>query len=186
MNNNRLLMTYAPIAGLIVLFCLCMIFGGKVSLSMNGFAVDKDDCLYIGKDSAIVVYKNDELLRTSNPKTSRSYVFTILNGDIILLSTSTNVYTMDLYGNVLSEKPDEMTKVFNQLQKDKKEFVSVNEEIFRMKNKWGRTYIVNDANVLYKMPLTDYIVRILLCGVFVSVWIFVPIIVFFNRKKEIS
>lgn len=177
MNKKRALMIYAPISGLVVLFCFYMIFSGKVSLSMNGFAVDKDDCLYIGKEYTIEVYKNDELLRTINPQTSRSYVFTILNGDTILLSTSSKVYTMDLYGNVLSEEPDDMTKVYNRLQREKKEFFSVNKETYCLKNKWGRTYIVNNENVIYKMPLVDYVVRLLLCIAFISIWIFVPITV---------
>ena len=185
MKNKKALMIYAPVAGLVVLFCLYMIFSGKVSLSMNGFAVDKDECLYIGKEYTIEVYKNDELLRTINPQTSRAYIFTILNGDTILLSTSTKVYTMDLYGNVLSEKEDDMTKVYNDLQKAKKEFVAVNGEKYHLQNTFGRTYIIKDSNVIYEMPLLDYIVLIMLVLTFISLWSFVFIMVL-SKKQSLN
>lgn len=177
MKNKKALMIYAPVAGLVVLFCLYMIFSGKVSLSMNGFAVDKNEYLYIGKEYTIEVYKNEKLLRTINPQTSSAYIFTILNGDTILLSTSTKVYTMDLYGNVLSEKEDDMTKVYNDLQKAKKEFVAVNGEKYHLQNTFGRTYISNDTDVVYEMPILDYIVLIMLILTFISLWSFVFIMV---------
>lgn len=185
MKNKKALMIYAPVAGLVVLFCLYMIFSGKVSLSMNGFAVDKNEYLYVGKENVIEVYENDKLLRTINPQTSSAYIFTILNGDTILLSTSTKVYTMDLYGNVLSEKEDDMTKVYNDLKKAKKEFAAVNGEKYHLQNTFGRTYISNDTDVVYEMPILDYIVLIMLILTFISLWPFVFIMVL-SKKQSLN
>lgn len=156
-----LLMLLGAVIGLVILFCLCMIVSGKVSLTINGFAVDVEGQLYLGQERRIVVYKDGRYVRTIRPKTSRTYKFTIIEGETLLLSTSTKVYTMDLLGNVLTEQNDEGTRVYNQLQA-KKVFVDMNGVKYTRTAPIGRVCICRDDCPIYRMPMLDYIVKLIL------------------------
>ena len=168
MKFNKSPLLFAPILGVVMMFCLGMIFSGTVSLSMNGFAIDKDGYLYVGKEKEIVVFNEGEIVRTISPKTSRGYQFTILNGEKILLSTSSVAYTMDLSGEVLSKEEDENTKIYNKLQREKSFFTAEDGTEYHSRLYWGRTQICQNDEVIYEMPLLDYIVRVLIVVVFIG------------------
>lgn len=68
---------------------------------------------------------------------------------------------MDLSGNVLTEQPDEGTKVYNQLQ-HKKSFTDDHGAKYTMRSPWGRTGIYKNGARIYEIPTLDYVVRILL------------------------
>lgn len=155
------IMFVGSVLGVIVFICFFLMFSGQVSLSNNGFAVDSEGQLYVGQQNEIIVLKDGECVNAINPRTSRSYAFTITDEQAILLSTSSTVYTMDLSGNVLTEQPDEGTKVYNQLQ-HKKSFTDVHGAKYTMRSPWGRTSVYKDGVRIYEIPTLDYIVRILL------------------------
>lgn len=172
----KILKIYVCIAATVVAICLMFINLGRVTLIYNGFAIDSDNVLYIGKDEVIEKYKEGELIGKINPKTSRAYAFTI-EDDIIILSTSSIVYTLDLHGNVITEKEDIGTKTFNKLERKKNVYVS-DGKTYKLKSNFGRLSIKNEyGNVLYEMPIMDYIIKLMFGLVFISVFIFVPIIV---------
>ena len=157
---------------------------GAITTSYSGFAVDSYERIYVGTESEIEVYDKGLLLKTISPKTSRGYAFTIQEDNTILLSTSTTVYVMDLDGNVINEYDDVGTKTFNMLQREKKTYVAENGSTYYLKNKMGRIEIVNDNNdVLYKMPILDYIIKLLLFFSSVIAVIFIPIIIWRWRKS---
>ena len=151
----------APIIGIVMLVCLSMLISGRVSLTTNGFAVDAEGLLYVGREHEIIVLSDGVCVRTINPQTSRSYKFTISDGQTILLSTSTKVYTMDLSGNILTEHTDDGTKIYNQLQW-KRSFIDENGVKYTLESRWGRTCICKEGEPIYQMPMLDYVVRILL------------------------
>ena len=95
---------------------------GTVQLSISSFAVDSKDRLYVGTTKEISIYEHGEMVGSINPKTSRTYRFTITEEDTILLSTSDKIYIMDLEGNVLETKEDLGADVYNQLSYKKKTF----------------------------------------------------------------
>lgn len=152
------------VIGAIVLICVIMIISGRVSLVMNGFAIDNDGNLYIGREREIVVLKDDICVRKIDPPTSRTYKFTIIDGQTIILSTSTKIYTMDLSGNILSERSDEGNKVYSQLQW-KKTYVDQKGSNYTLKSNWGRKAIYKEEIQIYVMPIFDYIVLIMLITV---------------------
>lgn len=154
-------MAIGVVFGVVMFFCFFLQLSGQVSFSTKGFAVDSEGQLYVGREGEIAVLKDGECVRTISPRTSRSYVFTITDEQTILLSTSSTVYTMDLSGNVLTEQPDEGTKVYNQLQ-HKKSFTDVHGAKYTMRSPWGRTSVYKDGVRIYEIPTLDYIVRILL------------------------
>lgn len=154
-------MAIGAVFGVVMFFCFFLRLSGQVSFSTNGFAADSEGQLYVGREGEIAVLKDGECVRTINPRTSRSYVFTITDEQTILLSTSSTVYTMDLSGEVLTEQTDEGTKVYNQLQ-HKKTFTDVHGAEYTMRSPWGRTGIYKDGVRIYEIPTLDYVVRILL------------------------
>ena len=176
------LMLFGAVLGMVVILCISMVTAGKVSLVMNGFAVDEDGLLYIGREREIVVLNDGEHTRTIDVPTSRTYKFTIVDGQTILLSTSTKLYTMDLFGNVLSENTDEGTKVYNQLQW-KKTYIAQNGQKYTLDSHWGRMCIYKDDTAIYTMPLFDYIVRILLGIPFITL-LFLGVVILIMKIFE--
>ena len=90
--------------------------------------------------------------------------FTILEDDTILLAESYKVYSMDLNGNIFSEKTEDDKETYEYLRKEWKEFLAADGSIYRIKNKNTRYRIVRTfegvEETVYKMPLFDFIVRI--------------------------
>lgn len=177
MNKYYLLKIFAPIIGVIMFFCNIMVATGKATLEINSYAVDKQGKLYIGRDHEIIVLEDTKILRRINPKTSRAYRFTIIDGEKILLSTTTKVYTMDLFGNVLSEEDDEGTKTYNELRM-KKSFYDEDGNKFTIRHPFLRTQILKNGKVIYKIPLLDYLVRI--CSIFAALLLLPLVVVAFK------
>lgn len=143
--------------------CVVLVLGNFVTLSINSFAVDSQDRLYIGIPEEIRVYEADTLVDCLPAHTSRSYVFTIAENDTILLSTSTKIYIMDLSGNVLSEKDDIGADTYNQMQYKRKNFVSSNGDSYQLKSVFGRTKIVkNGTTTVFQISTFSAIVKYLL------------------------
>ena len=186
MKFPKMFFIYLAIAFPVIMFCLFSMFSGKVNISLSGFAVDSTGKMYLGKDSAIEVYEGDTFLYSISPKTLRGYCFTIQPNDTILLSTSTSVYVLDIKGSVISQEEDVGTKVFNSLQQNMKTFNSIDGHTYQLKSPWGRTQIVciDNGNIIYRMPIYDYIVRILVIFYMISMFICIPIIIKKWRKQN--
>lgn len=121
----------------VILFCtitpfLFLVITGAVQLSISSFAVDSKDCLYVGTRKGISIYDNFEYVGAINPKTSRTYMFTINEADQIVLSTSDKIYLMDLDGNVLDTKDDLGADVYNQLSYKKWTYTSQNGDVYKL------------------------------------------------------
>lgn len=170
---------------LIIVWFICMgtILSNKVSLTMNGFAVDNTGRLYIGKGYGIEVYEGDTFLRKISPKTSRGYMFTIVDGDTIVVSTASFVYHMDLDGKVLAKEEDKGTKVYNELQRNKNSFIDENGLNYTLTRPFGRAQISDGEKVIYKMPTLDYtvLVTMALCSV-ALIWYIIVILRTQKRK----
>ena len=178
---------YILIASPIMFFCLFMSMSGTVSLSINNFAVDSSGCLYIGKDSAIEVVKDGKTIRELSPCTSRGYAFTIDSNDKIILSDAINLYEMDLFGNILSKREDRTSEI-NKLRKNSKYFNANDGSEYELLNNMGYYSIIHESSnseivTVYKMPIFDYIVKLLIILVCVSLIIIFPFIVYYAWKS---
>ncbi len=170
--------------GCVLFPCLGLIISGTASLSISGFAVDDSDRLYIGASKEIRVYEDGKQIGSISPHTSRAYIFTITDGDTILLSTSTTVYRMDLDGNVLETKDDAGADTYNQLSYRKRRFVSENGDTYEIASKLGRTAIIKNKNtVVYQMDALSYAVKLLVIICFLAMFGF-AIHALLQRKKE--
>ena len=172
---------------LVLTFCLVLTNTGRVSITYSGFGVDSAGVLYVGKEGVIEKYNSDKMVGTISPQTSRGYAFTVKEDDTILLSTADMVYKLDLSGKVLDKWEDEGTSTFNDLQYIRK-FTAKNGQKYVMKLHFGRTVICSGEDVIYKMPMLDYIVRILWWSCFVGgfalgITIFIQWLKSYNNKS---
>jgi len=166
--------------------CMLLIVSQTVSISFKGFAVDSSGKLYIGKEEWIDVYENDELVNKITTMTSRGYVFTIQEDDTILLASGTTIlHIIDLNGNIIDEKKADSVQTFYSLSR-KKEFVAKNGNRYFLEKSWGRIKILkvdeNVTEIIYKMPLLDYITKITFTLVFISFGIFIPMFMYKERR----
>lgn len=158
----KMLAIFMPIWAGIILFCVCMTTFCGASPSITGFAIDSQNRIYVGESNGIEVYENQMHILTINPQTSRSYVFTILEDDTILLSTPTHVYHMDLTGEIMDTWEDNGADTFNRLKNEKYRFTSANGDEYKVKGLLGRTRIVkNGTIVVYRISMLSFIVKIL-------------------------
>lgn len=142
-----------PILGAIMLVCIILLACQIVPSSIECFAVDSNDRLYVGVPGKILVFEEDVQVATINPQTSRTYMFTILEDDRILLSTASIVYSMDLEGNVLQSWTEKASITYNDLKNERRRFESRSGDIYQLKSflSWPRI-VKNGDQEVYRLP----------------------------------
>ena len=164
--------------------CLLLVITGTVQLSISSFAVDSKDRLYVGTTKEISIYEHGEMVGSINPKTSRTYRFTITEEDTILLSTSDKIYIMDLEGNVLETKEDLGADVYNQLSYKKKKFTSPNGDVYKLHN-LGRSKITkNDTEVVFQMSGLSATIKYILFAAFIMLFLY--LVAMLTRRSKAS
>lgn len=143
-----------------------LIITGVVPLSLKGFSVDKNDRLYIGTEKGIAVYQGDVQVDSISLPTSRAYAFTMQRNDTILLSTATEVYILDLSGNVLNHRADAGSETFYKLRANRRDYKSWKGDHYHMNGSFGYTRIYkNNVELVYKSsPLSCIVVVFLIFG----------------------
>jgi hypothetical protein len=167
----------------IIVLCLALIIAGAATPFISSFAVDKSNRLYVGTQNEIRVYADSLLVDTISPKTSKSYAFTINKDQTITLAASTNVYTMDLKGNVLQSQTDPGANMYNQIQYRKRKFISHNGDEYRLVSALGWTRIVkNGEETVYRISPLSFATKILLAVCIAAAPIF-PLWVMIQKAK---
>ena len=152
------------IAGSAVLFSFFSVITGKACIFYQGFAVDGDGNLYIGKDHAIEVLKPDgDVLRRISPYTSRGYRFTMDADQTLWIDTGEYLYQTDRFGALIGSREIHGDGLSVSVLY---EYISAKGTVYRMKNRFLRPCIVRingtEDAVVYKMPAFDCAVRLLL------------------------
>lgn len=179
---ERIFLTTA-IVGLVGFICGLLIICGSATPFIQCFSVDQQGRVYVGFDGKIEVFGNGEYIESFSPKTSRAYVFTILEDDTILLSTPSVVYSMDLHGNVLDSWKEDGTDTFYQLEYQKKQFTSLDGSHYRLKGSLGWTRIVKDGtNVVYRIPVFSFAIKLIL-----YIWVIslISLVVYVLKRSKI-
>lgn len=174
MHDKKLMIAlavFAPAFFCVMLFCLIFIISGKASLSLFGFAVDRADRVYVGVQNEIRVYEDGKIVNTITPQSSRNYAFTIRD-DLILLSTSTNIYWMDLDGNILKTEQDFGASTFNDLYWNKWKFISENGDEYRLTGIFVTRIIKNRSETVYQSDGLSVAVNVLFPLCFVAMFVF--------------
>lgn len=164
--------------GVVMLTCVLLIVSGIANPFISSFAVDSEERLYIGLQGRIEVYDGNSKISTINPKTSRSYVFTILEDDTILLSTSTTVYSMELNGNILDSWEDHGAQTYNDIQYSNLQYISRTGDRYTLDGILGWSRITkNDTVVMYSISVISFLVKVMLLASIVCLFSIVILLI---------
>lgn len=174
---------YLAIAFPIIIFILCSVVSQRACINYNGFSVDENGNVYIGKTGEIcVIDSSGSPLGTFDVPTSRGYSFVVTKNNQILFNAGEIVFTMDLQGNIIKKEPASERLIERIPTIHPKEIVAADGTVYRMKTHFLRTVIEsqtgNKINQIYQMPLFDYIVRILFALYIVGSFVSIAFIVF--------
>ena len=163
-NKLRRMILCMVIAGSAVVFSVFSVITGKACAFYQGFAVDGDGNLYIGKTQVIEVLKpNGDVLRRIDPCTSRGYRFTMDADQTLWIDTGGYLYRTDRFGARIESREIHGDGLSVSVLY---EYVSADGTAYRMKNRFLRPRIVRingtEGVVIYKMPAFDCAVRLLL------------------------
>lgn len=144
---------------LILMYVLCL-STGLICASYNGFAVDSNNYIYVGKNNTIEVQDgNGNKIREFSSVTDRGYKFTVNSNNEILLSTGDFLYTIDTEGNIKNKSEvhsyeDDLHGV------TRTKFITSDGTVYKMRGLLLRTCIYrvdgNKKTVVFKMPMFDY------------------------------
>lgn len=157
-----------------------MILGlsGVVAMTYEGYAVDSAERIYVGKNTGIEVYDGAEKIRTISPRTSRCYKFTVQENDTILLSTGKTVYLIDQDGETIEQYQDDLMRTYRDIESEQKHFTSASGTEYEQTNMFGYYRIMrSDGVCVYSMPWLDYAARIVFFLAFISLFIFIPVLI---------
>lgn len=150
------------VTSLIIFFiCALLLIFEVVSFSFHGFGVDSTGKLYVGAGHKIDVFENGKKVNTIRNLTSRGYVFTIRNDDTILLASGTTLVTLDLQGEII-EQWESTNDTISKLRKSKSFFGASNGETYTASWPFGRLTICCGSEIVYKMPLFDFTIMLIL------------------------
>lgn len=78
-------------------------------------------------------------------------------------------------GNEIAVEDDRTTSKFNEVYRNRKIFQTDDGTTYRLKNILGYYYISKDnGNIIYKMPIFDYVIKLLSFANFISFFVFIP------------
>jgi hypothetical protein len=182
-TKRRIFLAIIPIYMLLGLISLLLLFTGNAAMDINGFGVDSQGRMYIGRLHQIDIYVDGEKQDTIQIPKYRVWTFSVQEDDTILLSDAKVAYTMDLSGNIISEADDSSARTYAGLWPRTK--ITGNDgKLYRVFGLW-RTQIVCVENneVVYQIPFVDIFSRVVFTsGVPILIVSFVMNIL--KKKKE--
>lgn len=145
---------------------LLLLFVGNADPFVNCFAVDGSGNVYLGIGDRIEVYANGCYQSTFSDLdcfsqiSMKNALFTIEKGNTFLLVTESNLYYLDLQGNLI-EKTDRSITLYNRLAAGIPTFTSAQGDDYRLVNRLGRTRIVkNGEQTVFRLPFAAFAVKI--------------------------
>ncbi|MCI5513872.1 MAG: hypothetical protein MR471_07140 [Clostridia bacterium] len=170
----------------IVIFALVSFISGKAISQYVGFAVDSSERLYVGTNAGIEVYENGVKVKTIEPPSSRSYVFTI-EDEKIVSSVGDAICIFSLDGELLERYEDSFDN-FLKMKSNSTGFVSPSGKEYGSKNTLGYHKIMQGDKCVYAMPLFSYIVNVLFvaCIICILSFVIVMVIKMYRSRKGIK
>lgn len=178
------------LSSIYIFIILLLMFVNVLHLSMNGFAVDSKNKIYIARDSCIEVYEDCAKQLKINPITSRGYNFHIDSNDFIFIETSTDIFKLDLNGNLVEKMEQTNNKYYYKSPFDYKVLEIENGKVYKWKsiclfNTITKTYEGNTMTV-YRDNVFVYVLKILFGISFLTVIISINILVFISNKYRVT
>lgn len=193
-KRNSIFIVIACVSVLGLLFCFGCMLMGDVNLSIDCFAVDSTERVYVGLDSKICVYEEQQLLYTIREFkglgdiTVKASIFTITPDDTLKMATGGYVIFMDLDGNVQEIQLDNAdSSVFTQMESKKNKFVSSDGDVYTKRHALGRTFIQkNDGEIVYQISVFSFVVKLLLIVSILGFVVSVPAILVYELRDRWS
>lgn len=165
------------------IFISSLHFLGILSFDYNGIAVDNDKNIYIGTDYTIDVYNNMQLERKIVAKNTPggAYDFTIENNKI-LICKNIKIYTMNLQGDLLEIVDDDSMSKSNEISNKSYPIHDIDGNKYYLIKFFGYYKVIkvdtnNSKSVVFKMPIINYICKILQMLAFVCLFPLIFIVV---------
>lgn len=168
----------------IMIFVLVSFISGKAISQYVGFAVDSSERLYVGTNAGIEVYEDGVKVKTIEPPSSRSYVFTI-EDEKIVSSVGDAICIFSLDGELLERYEDNYDN-FLKMKSNSTVFVAPSGKEYRSKNTLGYYKIIQGDKCVYTMPLFSYIVNVLfvVCIICILSFVIVMVIKMYKLRKR--
>ena len=156
-----------------VLICLPFFIYSVICILPNmewrGFGVDSGGQVYTGQSGKLLVHADRELVNEITIPKYRTYFFTVLNNDTILIADASDIDIYDLSGKLLDSYPDPGPDKYNQLQWTRT-IHHPSGDIYRVRNFFGiRTITKNSETVVYRTPIIDFLLCMLAMLSFVAI-----------------
>ena len=163
--------------------CLLLLITRIVDINWYGYGVDSSGRVYVGFSSYIGVFQENVLVGKVEIPTYRTYAFTTQDGELIILSNTQQVFTMDLSGRVLDASEDtqcntyESLRLINNVTNGDKHYIR-NDHLLR-------TRIIDEHGAIYyQMPLLDYVIKLILIGSIICIVVLSPFDVYKKIKDR--
>jgi len=163
--------------------CLLFMLANIVYLDWHGFGADHLGQVYIGKPGRIEVYNHNSLVSIIPIQPYRTYAFTTRDGESFQLSTASTIYTLDIYGNELESEDDKGCDTYEALRENKQVILPNGQKVIK-EAPFLHTRIVNEnGDILYQMPLLDYIIQLILVICLAPSFITLPVGLVLSFRK---
>ena len=180
----KLLLIFCIILCSIVFPCLYLIISGSANLFVDSFAVDSYDKLYIGKAGKIDVYDNGSFQYSIDICAAENYAFTITDDNHIILATLHSVYTLTLQGDEIAVSDDPYSDMYDKLKSTNHIFQTQNGNTYKRVCYLGRSKIIkNDHDVVYRIDLMSFVVKMLTAGSVIAIFCFTSFMAVRNLIK---
>lgn len=154
--KNRKSIIVGSIIVIINLLCFVLQIFNVTDSTVYDFSVDIHERIYVGTNKGIHVYDDGERIKTINPCTSRNYRFIITDNNTILIASSyTKTFELDLDGNLLTQKDEHCEAV----GANSHNIITVNRNTYEMSSLLGWTQIIQNGKVIvYQTDAFSYLV----------------------------
>ena len=130
-------------------------------MEWHGFGVDSGGQVYTGQPGKLLVHADRELVNEITIPKYRTYFFTILDNDTILIADASDIDIYDLSGNLLESYPDPGPDKYNELQRTRT-LQHSSGDVYKARNFFAVHIITkNGETVVYRTPVIDILLYLL-------------------------
>ena len=160
-NDWLLLFIVCSVSFCIAVFCFYCIGTNKVVLSIDSFAVDENDRVYVGMSDKIYLFENNKQIAVFDSPYSATSSYLKVTADSLILVSGVQIHTMDLDGNVQSVEDD--YELANNIKSEvgrASRYFSATGDKYQKKGRLGRLKIVkNNSETVYQISTLSVVVR---------------------------
>lgn len=166
-----------------ILFSLSATILKFADTGWHGYGVDSNDKLYVGRLNQILVFDGGTLEDTIQLPEFKIWSLGVQEDDTLVVSSGSNIYVMDLNGNVLTKEADQQDRYSDLLHQNC--VVDSSGAAYTKHAPLGWTQIIDaEDNVCYRVPIVDYLAKIM---AFISVGCYligIPIVTKYEKMRD--